>query len=266
MLTPGAGQQTVILTDDPRMRLAADPATGLLSGSIDAGAAVALAILRIGQLAGIEVRLPGRLGILPHPVTLDGVTAETALNRVGRGLSLIYFHGHGDGAQRQVRTVWVIAEGAAGPAPRPLTAEFQNAPEKPEGPPVDPVLDRAIGQREIAKLSYRGDAAAIAELRETAVEADDPALRSSALSALAGIDPVDSFALFEIRGLRDPSAEVRIEAARSLMRSAHPRGAAVVLAAARREAEPVARDILTRLATGETVERGPGRSRSPISR
>lgn len=249
-----ASQEIVILTPDPRIRLTAEAESGLLSGEIEAGVRISSAILRIARLAGVEVQLRADLGEIPRAIALDGVTVETALERVSRGHSLALFYGASGDTPRSLRTVWVVAEGDPSSSPVRLSAAWSQ-PTETEEAPQDPVLTRAIGQRDIARLSYSADPTAIEKLREIASHSPDPVLRRSALSALAGVDPRGSFALFESIGLRDTSADVRIEAARSVMRTSNHRGGAVVRAAGQREKDPVVRDILLRLAAGESVAR-----------
>ncbi len=116
-------------------------------------------------------------------------------------------------------------------------------------------MERAISVREIVALSYAADRTAVDKLRETAVSSEDPATRRAALSALAGIAGRQNLELFIRTGLVDPDHSVRIEAARGIVRLMGDRGRTIVETAASREDDPEARDIMLRLARGETVER-----------
>ena len=77
----------------------------------------------------------------------------------------------------------------------------------------------------------------------------------AALSALAGVAGHRNLELFVRSGLADADQGVRLEAARSIIRLMGDRGRTIVEAAARRENDPDARDIMQRLARGDTVER-----------
>jgi hypothetical protein len=233
-------------------------ASGLLAGRVPAGSSIADIAIRIGDLAGIDIEIRGDPGTLRHSVSLDGLDIEAALKRVAPNHSLVIAYvPRKPGSQGAIsgsagRAIQKIVLGSGTPIeqlPTPAPADPAEAP--------DPDVARAIAEREIVKLSYAADRAAIDRLRETAVRAGDPSERRAAMSALAGIggQSLNLFALFVDTGLVDPDPGVRMEAVRSIMRVMGERGRTIVEAAARREDDPAVRNTMQRLARGESVER-----------
>jgi hypothetical protein len=237
--------------------LTLDPASGHLAGHIPAGASVAEVVRRIGELARIELEIRGDLGSLRDPVSVDGLSIEAALKRIAPNRSLVISYApHRPGSESALsgapgRTIQKIVVGG-GPAVERRDPEPEAATA---AKPLDPEVARAISARQIVALSYAADRAAIDKLRETAVASEEPATRRAALSALAGIAGRQNLELFIRSGLVDPDQSVRVEAARGIVRLMGDRGRTIVEAAASREDDPEARDIMRRLARGEVVER-----------
>ncbi len=237
--------------------LTLDPTSGHLAGHIPAGASVAEVARRIGEIARIELEIRGDLGTLRDAVSVDGLSIEAALKRIAPNRSLVISYApHRPGSESVPsglagRTIKKIVVGSG-----TLVERRDPEPEStPAAKPLDPEVERAISVREIVALSYAADRTAVDKLRETAVASEDPATRRAALSALAGIAGRQSLELFIRSGLVDPDQSVRVEAARGIVRLMGDRGRTIVETAASREHDPEARDIMLRLARGETVER-----------
>ena len=237
--------------------LTIDPASGRLAGHIPAGSSVAEIAQRIAEIARIELEIRGDLGSLRDPVSVDGLSIEAALKRIAPSRSLVISYApHRPGSESlpsgpAERTIQKIVVGG-GPAVDPGDPEPESTPA---AEPLNPEVERAISVREIVALSYAADRTAVEKLRDTAVASEDPATRRAALSALAGIAGRQNLELFIRTGLVDPDQSVRIEAARGIIRLMGDRGRTIVETAAAREDDPTARDIMLRLARGETVER-----------
>ncbi|SHL76210.1 hypothetical protein SAMN05444414_1379 [Roseovarius marisflavi] len=235
--------------------------TERLSGKVDAGTSITDTIRQIGRTAGFEVRLQPGLGELDYPVNLDGLTIEDALRSLVRDQSYVVFRGLAHGGSEGISKIWVMAEGGEFDIEIGQTAPISGSNQndfQSEKPYLK--VTRAIAVRDIVKLSNIADEESINTLRKLAVDASDAAIRRSALSALAGIAGEESHNLFEFSGLKDPDVLVRIEAARSLLRVDHHRGPAIVEAAAQRETDQSAREIMERMAKGESVQRVTGMS------
>ncbi|MCG6903644.1 MAG: hypothetical protein LJE68_13275 [Rhodobacter sp.] len=243
-----------------------DRSSGRLSGSVAAGEDIDATIARIGRQAGFEARLQPGLGKTASVVNLDGLTVEAALRRLLRNRSFVIFRGGSDANSEQISRIWVVVEGETFDRDwQPDTPVAVPEPPEPDPDAPDPVITHAIAVRDIIRLSNIADAEAIARLRDLATDAKDPALRRAAISALAGAAGAASFNLFAYWGLRDPDPTVRIEAARSLMRIDRYSAPAILEAAAVRETDTSAREILQRLAAGETVEHVTAISRTRIA-
>lgn len=243
--------------------LAFDAKSGLLSGQVLSGTSRAAIIERIGEVAGIDVKLSARLGKLGRAIEFDGLTVGAALNRIISANSVVLFYDD-SATPPEIRKIWVVAE-ADGDVP---TAEMaEGTPQAAAtSPPVQPTAsERATAVREIVQLSYNGNAASVDQLQHIAANAPDPGFRRAALSALAGMPAVDSFETFVTHGLRDPDATVRIEAARSLIRTKNVNARTLIERAARRETSQDTRDTLMRLAKGEAVSRAAGLNRTHLS-
>jgi hypothetical protein len=237
--------------------LTLDPASGRLAGHIPAGSSVAEIARRIAEIARIELEIRGDLGSLRDPVSVDGLSIEAALKRIAPNRSLVISYAPLRPGNESMpsglagRTIQKIVVGG-GPAVERRGPEPES---RPAAKPLDPEVARAISAREIVALSYAADRAAIDKLRETAVASEEPETRRAALSALAGIAGRQNLELFIRSGLVDPDQSVRVEAARGIVRLMGDRGRTIVEAAASREDDPKARDIMRRLARGEIVER-----------
>jgi HEAT repeats len=257
--SPLAAAQQTILFGSQAPDIGFEPATGEVSGRIEAGQSVAGIARQLGSLACVDLEIHGDPGGVRWPITLDGLDIEAALERIAEGHSLIVTYGPAfsgsrtDVAGPAIRGIVLIANtNARGPD---LRAEQPAKTEIPVATDADPQIARAVAQRDIVALSYSGGQHAIEQLGRTAIQADDPALRRAAMSSLVSIAGHQSLTLFRQNLARDADDTVRIEAARSILRVDYPRGRPIVEAAARREKEPSVRDIMLRLARGESVER-----------
>ena len=238
-----------------------DPESRLFAGRIPAGAPIADIARQIGELARIDIEVRGDPGSVRHSVTLDGLGVEAALKRIAPEQSLVVAYAP-EGASSEIRasglvgrTIQQVVLGSGAP----IELFSSPAPSEPaEAPDAD--VAHAIAQREIVRLSYAADQAAIDRLRATAATSEDPSERRAAMSALAGIaggQSLNIFALFVDSGLADSDPGVRVEAVRSIMRLMGESGRTIVEAAARREANPAVRDAMQQLARGADVERSP---------
>lgn len=241
--------------------LGLDPETGRLTGWVEAGTEISSVISKIGELADIEAHVHPSLGRLRSAVRLDGLTIEAALRNLTQDYSTVIVDGGPGKEPTEVSKIWVIVEGGQSELGLPTTVTYSQATGSVRGG-YSPDVARAASVREIVKLANKADEESISQLRDLAVSAEDPALRRAAISSLAGIAGVESFDLFVDSGLLDPDATVRIEAARSVMRVNRQDGADIVAVAAQREIDPPTREIMERLAKGETVDRNPGFSRA----
>jgi len=237
--------------------LTLDPASGRLAGHIPAGASVAEVARRIGEIARIELEIRGDLGTLRDPVWLDGLGIEAALKRIAPKRSLVVSYvplrpgGESAPSGLAGRAIGKIVLGSGALVERGRPEPDETTAAKPLAPEVE----RAISVREIVALSYAADRTAVDKLRETAITSADPATRRAALSALAGIGGNRNLDLFIRSGLADADQSVRVEAARGIIRLMGDRGRTIVQAAASREEDFAARNIMQRLARGESVER-----------
>lgn len=228
-----------------------DPDTGRLGGRIDKGTDIADAVTRIGRVAGFGVEVQPGLGALARDVSVDGLTPDAALNRLIRTGSVVIFRSGGGAGD--IAKVWIITEGTGFQETANATRALAETEPMPD--PRELRLARAVAAREVIALANAATPQAIDRLQDLALGADDPATRRSAISALAGTAPAGSYNLIVYAGLRDPDATVRIEAARATLWIDPHNGPAVIEQAAAREDDPTARDLLLRLARGETVDR-----------
>ena len=153
-------------------------------------------------------RDPGMVG----PVDLDGLPVREVLTRLAGRHSLALRYRRG----AIVAIVLVAATEETDRSPRRVVALARaGALPLPSFPAMEAANRQAVAIREVIGLSYRRNAAAIAELRRLASGSDDGVVRAAAISALAGMAVTGAAAAVD-RGLVDPDPQVRQRAVQSL--------------------------------------------------
>jgi hypothetical protein len=203
-------------------------------GSIPVGTLLRL----IGRCAGIDVTAGDPPEAKRRIGRIDWTSGETALVSAARGYSWIAVYGS-DG----VRIERFIVLGA--------DVEAETAPPHVQDASADPAVTRAIAIRDVIRLSYTRGPDTIVKLREIAEQADDPAVRGAAFSAIAGMGGPAAKSLLAIRGLHDPDPTVRLAAADGLVRTGAPDALPLIRSASLRERDPRTRASLLDLAKGK---------------
>lgn len=244
--------------------LAFDAQTRVLTGRVPQGADRADVVRRIGALAGADVEIGAPLGVLRTAVEFDHVSAEQSVRQLLSRESVVFLYDDATDGSTVLRKIWVVADGTPpvsvvqdDPASPVVQAEAAAGEYRHE--------DRAVALRELVKLSYNADAGSIRRLEEIAKGAEDPVERQAALSALAGLAGGYGGEVFVTHGLRDRDGAVRIEAARSLLRTNNIHANALIRNAAEKEEDVGVRDALYTLARGGTVARAGQLERTPVT-
>lgn len=253
-----AGLQATPARAQAKATIKLDTETGLLSGSVEKGAAIADVVARICKLSGIRVQVRGDPGKLKDGISLDGLDVEAALVKATAGRSIVMTYARPDPATAQAPTaqapaapprvvaVRLIAEGEDVVTPPAGRVNDEHASRNAVEPAADPRFDRVEAQREIVVLSQEGGPEAAGRLAEIATGSDDAAARRSAVGALADMGGEESFDAL-VAALQDDDARVRIGAARGLMRADEERARPLVEIAADRESDKSTRDALEKL-------------------
>ncbi len=244
--------------------LAYDARKGVLTGWVPQGADRAEVVRRIGELAGADVEIGVKLGVLSKAVVFDHVSAEHSVRQLLSRESVVFLYDDVNDKGTVLRKIWVVADGLP---PNPVAQASSPSPVAQTEAPAEELSrdDRAVALRDLVKLSYNADARSIRRLEDIAKDAKDPAERKAALSALAGLSEAYSGEVFVTHGLRDRDAAVRIEAARSLLRTNNIHADALIRNAAEKEADMLIRETLNDLARGETVERAGSLDRTRVT-
>ncbi len=199
--TPSPQKYTVELHSDGTLSLHLDEAVPLVD-----------IVREIGIAIGAEVavwRDPGPIGpidiesLQPSDMLLELAGSKSLALRYRDGrIAEIILIGRRDGTLAIERHV--IQPPTAEPPPQPAVLTEESAESR-----------EAASVRDIVKLSYRQDRAAMAELQHLFETSDDPAIRASAIGAIAGSGHRNTVRLI-YRALLDPASQVRLRAAQSL--------------------------------------------------
>jgi hypothetical protein len=203
----------------------------------------------VGEIAGaLNAQLitrgnPGSVG----PVKIERLSPVDVVRLISGRHSWAVEYGVG----RISRIIIVAARDKSGVAHQPIVAKAPQLPSRDS--PLHKASrgqtrnETAIKLRDVVRLSYRKDRAAVDELAGIVAASDDPALRGAAISALAGIGGARAAYLIGTQGITDRDAQVRVRAAEGIWRAGSANAKTKLRAAARLDPDANVRMAIRRL-------------------